>query len=116
MSALFRAEIASLQRLVEQHHLEQLSALQREARAKGALGRTAANLIAKRQAEATKERIREYVVSQPCAVSANKVAEALGIKKSDTALKHLRALADIGKIQEIPISHLRSKFWKKGKK
>lgn len=100
MSAIFRAELANLQRRKERHAIEaQLNTNERE-RVRTHKETRAARLhvvnrkLAKSNRQAIIDALRDF--SRPAVpISANKVAEITGIT-DDTTRKHLRDLASEG--------------------
>ena len=99
MSAIFRAEIRSLVRLVERHAAEQqLSTNERERHRLHVTNRAAAVRINRKLSKSNRAAIiavlREYA-SKRQPISANKVSEMTGIG-DDTTRKHLRDLASEG--------------------
>lgn len=95
MSAIFRAEIRSLVRLVERHAAEQqLNTNERERARTHVTNRAASVRINRKLANSNRQAIIDALrdFARPaCPISANKVAEITGIT-DDTTRKHLRDL------------------------
>jgi len=99
MSAIFRAEIRSLVRLVERHAAEQqLNTNERERARTHVTNRAASVRINRKLSKSNRATIidvlREYA-SKRQPISANKVSEMTGIG-DDTTRKHLKDLASEG--------------------
>lgn len=95
MSALWRAELHNLQRLVRIHTEEP----PQRPHATGHAGRTQAIKKAVSCKEANRETILRYVARLKKPESANKISEAVGLT-DETVRKALRQLAEAGKVAE----------------
>lgn len=96
MSAMFRAEISNLVRMVERHAAEQQLNTNERERTRTHIVQRAARLhvvnrkLAKSNRQAIIDALRDFA-RPACPISANKVAEITGIT-DDTTRKHLRDL------------------------
>ena len=120
MSAIFRAEIRSLVRLVERHAAEQqLNTNERERSRTHVTNRAASVRINRKLSKSNRATIidvlREYA-SKRQPISANKVSEMTGID-DDTTRKHLKDLASEGvAVAVLSESGKQTRYYVEGKK
>lgn len=120
MSAIFRAEIRSLVRLVERHAAEQQLNTNERERARTHVTNRAASVrinrkLSKSNRAAIIDILREYA-SKRQPISANKVSEMTGIG-DDTTRKHLKDLASEGvAVAVLSASGKQTRYYVEGQK
>lgn len=121
MSALFRAEISNLVRMVERHAMQQQMDTNERERSRLHVTQRAARLhainrkLSKSNRAAIIDILREYA-SKRQPISANKVSEMTGIG-DDTTRKHLKDLASEGvAVAVLSASGKQTRYYVEGKK
>lgn len=112
MSALFRAEIASLQRLVDAHEKQREHEAAQSARWSHRPVRTAQlRAVTDRAARQNKQIVLDCIKAADKLLSANKVSELTGITDTTTR-KHLVALEDEGVIKSVRTGKQQKRYYR----
>ncbi len=110
MSAVFRAELANLQRLVAADAAARAAAEAEAAEAREAQRqRNALNAAKSKTRIATRQAVLDFMRRQKTPVTYYRVAKHTGISPS-SAQKHLRELAEEGTADAIPVGHGRCEY------